>query len=174
MMGPSQSGQYSTYVQQSQYQSQPQQSMDQDFERYESQIRTIFSLVREGSLRDIGGHLLEVSLYLLGNAEGLGLTRDEHNLHDARLRLWGEFNRAWLVTLQRQFDMTQEMMQTTRQPREPQSLMNTQTLERLGQELVRLCDIVEKHGLVDYQIGVAEEEIIDCTFMSQHHSQLRY
>ena len=40
--------------------------------------------------------------------------------------------------------------------------MSSQTLERLSHELVRLCDTVEKHGLVDYQMGVAEEDIMDC------------
>ena len=44
-----------------------------------------------------------------------------------------------------------------------QSIMDAQTLERLSSELVRLCDSIEKHGLVDYQMGVAEEEIMECT-----------
>jgi len=39
--------------------------------------------------------------------------------------------------------------------------MTSRTLEQLAQELVRLCDSIEKHGLVDYQMGVAEEEILD-------------
>lgn len=43
-----------------------------------------------------------------------------------------------------------------------QSLMDAPTLERLSNELVRLCDNIEKHGLVDYQMGVAEEEIMEC------------
>jgi hypothetical protein len=93
----------------------------------------------------------------------LGLTRDDENQHDERIRLWDEFNRAWLVTLQRQFDLTQGIIQNM-QPREPQSIMSLRDLERLSSELVRLCDSVEKHGLVDYQMGVAEEEIMDCKF----------
>ena len=40
--------------------------------------------------------------------------------------------------------------------------MHSQNLETLSRELVRLCDSVEKHGLVDNQMGVAEEEIMDC------------
>lgn len=90
-----------------------------------------------------------------------GLTRDDDNLHDDRIRLWDEFNRAWLVTLQTQFDMTQEWVRTAQPVREPRSIMNAQILEHLSRELVRLCDSVEKHGLVDYQMGVAEEEIMD-------------
>lgn len=38
--------------------------------------------------------------------------------------------------------------------------MSEQTLEQLCRELIRLCDSVEKFGLVDYQMGVAEEEIL--------------
>jgi len=42
--------------------------------------------------------------------------------------------------------------------------MSTLALDMLGRELVRMCDNVEKHGLVDYQMGVAEEEIMDCEY----------
>jgi hypothetical protein len=53
------------------------------------------------------------------------------------------------------------------QLREPQSIMGPRDLERLSSELVRLCDSVEKHGLVDYQMGVAEEDIMDCKLRSR-------
>lgn len=53
------------------------------------------------------------------------------------------------------------MLQTGQQPQEPQSIISAQELEHLSRELVRLCDSVETHGLVDYQMGVAEEEIMD-------------
>lgn len=46
--------------------------------------------------------------------------------------------------------------------------MSQQVLEHLSRELVRLCDSVEKHGLVDYQMGVAEEEIMDCELIPLH------
>lgn len=90
-----------------------------------------------------------------------GLTRDDEQLHDDRIRLWDEFNRAWMTVLQRQHDLTQDTIQTGRQVHESQSVMSSQSLDMLGRELVRMCDNVEKHGLVDYQMGVAEEEIMD-------------
>ena len=31
----------------------------------------------------------------------------------------------------------------------------------MGNELIRLCDSIERHGLVDYQYGVWEEQIMD-------------
>ncbi|KAK1816249.1 hypothetical protein LTR12_009331 [Friedmanniomyces endolithicus] len=165
MMEPSQPGPYETYHQQPQppqYVGEPSgQSADQDLDAYTANVRKIFSHVRDGALRDIGQQLLQISQYLLGNVEMLGLTRDDEALHDDRIRRWDEFNRAWLTALQRQFDMTEEVLHRNQSLREPQSIMTAQTLEHLSRELVRLCDSVEKHGLVDYQMGVAEEEILD-------------
>jgi hypothetical protein len=83
-------------------------------------------------------------------------------VHDDRVRLWDEFNRAWLTTLQMQYDMTQELMRTHQTLAEPRSIMSAQVLEHLSRELIKACDIVEPKGLVDYQMGVAEEEIMDC------------
>lgn len=65
------------------------------------------------------------------------------------------------MTLEKQLELTEEWIRT-QNVREPQSVLSISTLEHMSRELVRLCDSVEKHGLVDYQMGVAEEEIIDC------------
>ncbi|KAG9647584.1 ribonuclease H-like protein, partial [Aureobasidium melanogenum] len=43
-----------------------------------------------------------------------------------------------------------------------QSILDFDDLQTLGQEIVQLCDGIEKTGLVDYQMGVAEERIVDC------------
>jgi hypothetical protein len=56
------------------------------------------------------------------------------------------------------------MIQSGQGLHESQSIISTQGLEQLARELVRLCDDVEKHGLVDYQMGVAEEDIMDRGF----------
>ncbi|RMY67854.1 hypothetical protein D0864_11485 [Hortaea werneckii] len=162
MIDPSQGGQYAAYAQQPQYTAQqPTRTVDQAFNEYQTRIRSIFTLVRDGTLRDVGTNLIQISQYLMGNAEALGLTRDDEALHDDRIRLWDEFNRAWLTTLQRQHDMTEDMYRTNQAVQEPYSLMNSQALEQLSRELVRLCDMVERFGLVDYQMGVQEEEIMD-------------
>lgn len=63
--------------------------------------------------------------------------------------------------MQRQHDLTQEMIQSGQALHDSQSIISVQSLEQLARELVRLCDDVEKHGLVDYQMGVAEEVIMD-------------
>jgi hypothetical protein len=51
------------------------QSADQAWTNYQAQMRTIFTQVREGSLREVGSLLLDVSHYLIGNADALGKTK---------------------------------------------------------------------------------------------------
>jgi len=38
--------------------------------------------------------------------------------------------------------------------------MSQDFIKKMAKDLIRMCDAVEKHGLVDYQYGVAEERII--------------
>lgn len=48
------------------------------------------------------------------------------------------------------------MLETGQQP---PSLLSLDDLRTMGNGLVQLCEILEPHGLVDYELGVWEEEI---------------
>ena len=52
------------------------------------------------------------------------------------------------------------MLDSGKSPCAPRSLLAIETLRRLGDNLVAQADELERLGLVDYQMGVAEEEII--------------
>ena len=93
-----------------------------------------------------------------------GLTVDEVALQGDRIRLWGEFNTAWLSIFQKQKDM----LESGQRIQPPQSLMTQDFINKMAKDLIRMCDAVEKHGLVDYQYGVAEEQIIMSRLMSNH------
>lgn len=90
-----------------------------------------------------------------------GLTQDDSKKHAERIKFWDNFNVCWLALLQRQKDDTEQMIDSGRPPARPQSLLPQNSLEEMGNELVSLCDGLEKHGLVDYQMGVSEQEIIE-------------
>jgi hypothetical protein len=47
------------------------------------------------------------------------------------------------------------------QPLQHATLMSVNQMDEMGKELIRLCDNMEKHGLVDYEMGVWEESILD-------------
>lgn len=61
--------------------------------------------------------------------------------------------------------MLRDYITTGHEPQLPQELLRVEFLDHMGQEIVSLCDRIEQHGLVDYQMGVWEEEIIECEFL---------
>jgi hypothetical protein len=154
------------------------------YDQYQTELRRTFECVRDGRLAEAGNSLIHISDWLLGNAEALGksqsaalsvnerlilttgLVRDDEGMHGERIKLWEEFNTCWLSGLQKQKEMSLAVLDTGQRPHAPQSLMEADQMENMGKELVRLCDIMEKHGLVDYQMGVWEEEIVTCMSLS--------
>ena len=81
--------------------------------------------------------------------------------YEERIIFWDNFNICWLALLQRQRDDTEQMLDSGRPPALPLDLLPKDSLEEMGNELISLCDGLEKHGLVDYQMGVSEQDIIE-------------
>lgn len=71
--------------------------------------------------------------------------------------MWHDFNHAWLSLFQKQKDM----IELATAPQRGQSLLSEDTIKKMGEELISLCDGIERHGLVDYEYGVWEERIIE-------------
>ena len=85
-----------------------------------------------------------------------GLATDDEDLYEGRVKLWTNFNNAWLGLLEKQ----KEMMWSGKKLHRSQSLIAFDDLQKMARELVRLCDGVERFGLVDYDYGVWEERIM--------------
>jgi len=128
------------------------QELDNAYGQYQTELKRTFECIRDGRLADAGSSLVHISDWLLGNAESL--VHNDEAMHSERIKLWEEFNTVWLSALQTQKEMSLEMLDTGQRPHLPRSLMESDQIESMGKELVRLCDIMEKHGLVDYQMGV--------------------
>jgi hypothetical protein len=161
---------YSSYENECQQLVQRQSKIDLQtcFEQYKTQTKEIFTLVKDCQLEPTANILLQISRFLIGNVAALGLDRDDVSQYKNRLQLWDTFNQCWLTVLQMQYKTTQRMHCSGRGGQQQQnqlppthSVLDMNTLESLGQELVKLCDGIEKVGLVDYQMGVAEERIIE-------------
>ncbi|KAK0752080.1 hypothetical protein B0T18DRAFT_320329 [Schizothecium vesticola] len=132
------------------------EGLDAAYAAYQSALKAIFQNVQDCSLAAASESILSVSEWLLGHVSDLGLTSDDQSLHSDRIKLWNDFNHAWLAILQAQKDA----MESGQQAQRPQSLITQDGLEKMGKELVRHCDSVERYGLVDYEYGVWEEQII--------------
>ncbi|KAK6850430.1 hypothetical protein PG995_004874 [Apiospora arundinis] len=120
--------------------------MTEAYEQYQITIMEIFTNIHNGVLGSASESLLTVSGWLLSNVVKLGLTIDNSQLHYDRIKLWHDFNHAWLALLQKQKDMVDSGMALQR----GQTLMSEERLEEMGEKIVRLCDGIKRHGLVDY------------------------
>ena len=156
--------------------------MEAAYTSYQTALKEIFQNILNGRLSEASQSLLNVSEWLLGHVSDLGgfsfpsvdsqltsakgLIVDEVALHGDRIRLWGEFNNAWLGIFQKQKDMLESGQRIS----SPQSLMSQDFINKMVKDLIRLCDGIENHGLVDYQYGVAEERIIMSKSLHNHCS----
>ncbi|KAH6606369.1 hypothetical protein Trco_005522 [Trichoderma cornu-damae] len=144
---------------------------------YQRQLGSVFQDISSISLERAAETLLNVSSWLLTQVAELGektkpkpagggglkfvltcetgLSQDDASLHAERINLWNDFNHAWLALCFRQ----KEIMSSGQQLSRSQRIMSQRTIKKLGDELIRLCDGIESHGLVDYQYGVWEDRI---------------
>ncbi|KAI6782873.1 uncharacterized protein J7T54_002032 [Emericellopsis cladophorae] len=132
-------------------------ALQEKWHNYQRQLATVFQDISSGSLETAAETLLSISNWLLSQVAELGLTTDDANLHSDRIKLWDDFNHAWLALGQKQFDLMQDTQQMSR----PARLLSYDSIENIGDEIVRLCNDLERHGLVDYQYGVWEEQITE-------------
>ncbi|KAG7403737.1 hypothetical protein Forpe1208_v016137 [Fusarium oxysporum f. sp. rapae] len=130
-------------------------ALEEKWVSYQRQLGSIFQEIVNGYLKSASETLLSVTSWLLSQVADLGLNLDDTNLHADRIQLWNDFNHAWLGLGQRQIDLMTSSQQLSRM----QSLVSKPMIKKMGNELVRLCDGIERHGLVDYQYGVWEDQI---------------
>jgi hypothetical protein len=89
----------------------------------------------------------------------VGLLCDDPLIYNDHLQLWNDFNICWLAIFQRQKELTRDNIATSHLSAQT-SLLSQERLELMGKDLIHLCDQFEQHGLVDYQMGIWEEEIL--------------
>lgn len=87
-----------------------------------------------------------------------GLLEDDTEVYPKQLSLWNGFNLACLAILQKQKDLIQDSI-TANTPL-TNTCLSISEMDAFGDELIAICDTLEEHGLVDYELGVWEEEII--------------
>lgn len=90
-----------------------------------------------------------------------GLTTDAEKTYPRRIKLWKDFNHCWLALLQAQKEMSSNAGRSSVQS---QNLIHGKMLKRMGDEIVATCDHFKDFNLVDYELGIWEEEIIDSEY----------
>jgi hypothetical protein len=152
----------------------PSDNMDEAYAGYQQQLKMAFAAISASRLAEAAEEIMNLSRWLLSNVAKLGelvhamhdwharianltgLHQDEQNPQFEPLQVWRDFNTCWLALGQKQKDLTQDAIRY----RIPDSnLLSAVTIQAMVDELIRLCDSIEQHGLVDYDRGVWEEEI---------------
>ncbi|QKX60047.1 uncharacterized protein TRUGW13939_07189 [Talaromyces rugulosus] len=162
--------QYHQYHQQ-QHQQQPQEEHQQynkknpiywepPYMDYSLSLKTAFSYTSEGRLEESMRLTIELSTWLVNNAKELGLFRDDPARHEWHQGLWRDLNHCWLAIFQKQKDVTSSLVPGSGQIREAANLLTYWVLKNAGNTLIGLCDQLAGEGLVDYEMGVWENEII--------------
>jgi hypothetical protein len=72
-------------------------------------------------------------------------------------------NLTWLTFFQKIIDTLQSSDSCI-------DLPEADRLNRLGDDLVRICDQLEPDGLVDYEMGIWEEEILSCEYHQKRYA----
>ncbi|ERT02350.1 hypothetical protein HMPREF1624_00648 [Sporothrix schenckii ATCC 58251] len=136
--------------------SQDYAETNESYTAYQRTLKDVFKNTKSGALAPASESLLSISDWLLSRVEALGLASDDEDLYEGRVKLWKNFNNAWLGLLEKQ----KEMMWYGKKLHRSQSLVSFEDLQKMARELVRLCDGIERFGLVDYDYGVWEERIM--------------
>lgn len=102
------------------------------------------------------------------------LTQDPLNVaaNKEKREQFSNFNNCFLATLQKQKDILKARQNG--QPLNPsQHLVDERRLVEMGDRIVNLSNSLEKHGMVDYELGVWEEEIVDsrCSLLPTLHGR---
>lgn len=83
--------------------------------------------------------------------------RDGQPLRNRRVQWWDQVNSSWLTLLQRQLEWSSSKQAL----HSGQSLLDMAALERIGDEVIKLSEVLFEFGQVDIQSGIDEARIID-------------
>ncbi|OBT48110.1 hypothetical protein VE00_00966 [Pseudogymnoascus sp. WSF 3629] len=136
-------------------------TIDHGYRRCSADLGQIFQNISDGTLVVASQLLSSFSEWLISHVEDMELTVDDTAQEEIRSKLWDDFNNAWLALMHKQMTLTRGLLEagiTLQQPH----LMTAEVISKICTDLVKLDDdYLEKQGLVNYQYGVLEDQIIE-------------
>ncbi|KAB8212928.1 hypothetical protein BDV33DRAFT_210699 [Aspergillus novoparasiticus] len=136
----------------------PAESLDQALGLLQQYLKEAIDLCRVDQLVGAVELMLAYLDWVTGDAKDCGVFIDNPVLYPRQLLLWNKLNICFLAICQRQKDITEATLKANA-PLSPGCLSISQ-IETLVNELICLSDRIEDDGLVDYEMGFWEEEIL--------------
>ncbi|KIW17211.1 hypothetical protein PV08_04402 [Exophiala spinifera] len=134
-----------------------QEALQEGLRDYRQQIRSVFDSIISGRVNEASEKVLAATRWLASSVDALGLHHDDESNHLERIQLWTELNLCWEALGQKQKEVTEEALRTTRLSGD---MLSSEKITSLIDELISMCDQLEQYGLVDFEMGIWEEQII--------------
>jgi hypothetical protein len=85
------------------------------------------------------------------------LHHDDENKLAERIDFWQSFNLSWEALGQKQREITEAALRTRSRPPD---MLTSEKITNMVHELIGMCDQLEQYGLVDFEMGIWEEQIV--------------
>ncbi|KAJ1921581.1 hypothetical protein H4219_000619 [Mycoemilia scoparia] len=123
-----------------------QNALKSKFLGIESQMKGMLGKIAAGRVVEAFDILSRVTDALVTNCESLGLTSDKPIFEGFdRIKFWRTINQCWMYAI-RNADTATSSEQRLRE----------EHFEHLRKSIVMWCDVLQKYGLVDYDMGFSE------------------
>ncbi|KIW21752.1 uncharacterized protein PV07_12818 [Cladophialophora immunda] len=132
---------------------------DWGWQCYHGLLRSAFAAIEAGRVKTARTKMLVASRWLVDAVPRLGLQYDDESRHPERLQLWTELNLCWEALGQKQKEIAQETRRTGTGTVSGQGLSRAAVIHLIN-ELVNLGDKLAPYGLVDFEMGIWEEQIV--------------
>ncbi|KIW75625.1 hypothetical protein Z517_10367 [Fonsecaea pedrosoi CBS 271.37] len=134
-----------------------QTALEESLRDYHQQLRATFDAIIAGRVTAASEKLLALTRWLVSSVAALGLHHDDETRHAERVDFWRELNLCWEALGQKQREITEE---AARSKRPPVDMLSASSITSLMDDLVGMCDQLEQYGLVDFEMGIWEEQIV--------------
>ncbi|ORX94386.1 hypothetical protein K493DRAFT_221393 [Basidiobolus meristosporus CBS 931.73] len=133
------------------------------FDEIQNELKRALDHIEQGAILKAFEILSAVTDAVVTNCDALGLTIDEppYNAYD-REGFWQGINHCWLYALSR-----------TAMAKSEEDQLRVQHFYHLRDSIVSWCDHLERYGLVDYEMGFWEQDILEAIEASMSTSNLR-
>ncbi|RKP10798.1 hypothetical protein THASP1DRAFT_5687, partial [Thamnocephalis sphaerospora] len=126
-------------------------SLSASFDEIQTQLKSVLDHVEQGDVLRAFEILSGITDAVVANCEALGLTSDDppYTMID-RDGFWQGLNQCWLFALSHCGLAKSE-----------EERLTEQHLYHLRDSVIAWCDVLERFGLVDYEMGFWEQDILE-------------
>ncbi|CAG8596376.1 4658_t:CDS:2 [Ambispora leptoticha] len=142
---------------------QQQQPPLSSFEEVKEGFKRVIELVKRDEMFDAFNLLSNITANVVTNCEKYGLTSDE-NFSNDRETFWKTLNDCWLYAISQVNKNHSKHHQQQSQEQQQQSLpqrIGKEYLYKLRESVVSWADVLERYGLVDYEMGYWEQDFLE-------------